>query len=103
MPRLPRHASAPRRFRRPSIKSILECQPTHSAEVEAIMAARLASPDGSALIGYTDRWSAAPGLRIRFMASSPTTPIPVRLFRLLYMDPQPAGPEFLLEPVPPLI
>src|SRR6266851_9714381 len=103
MPRLPRHASAPRRFRRPSIKSILECQPTHSAEVEAIMAARLASPDGSELIGYTDRWSSAPGERIRLMASSSTSPITVRLVRLRHGDPNPAGPGLLMEPVPSLI
>src|SRR5258705_5842540 len=103
MPRLPRHVCAPRRFRRPSIKSILECQPTHSAEVEAIMSARLASPDGSELIGYADCWSAAPGERIRLMASSSTSPITVRLVRLRHGDPNPAGPGLLMEPVPSLI
>src|SRR5260221_2800890 len=103
MPRLPRHASAPRRFRRPSIKSILECKPTHAEEVEAMRAARLASPDGRELIGYTDCWSAAPGERIRLMASSSTSPITVRLVRLRHGDPNPAGPGLLMEPVPSLV
>ena len=67
------------------------------------MAARLASPDGSELIGYTDRWSAAPGERIRLMASSSTSPITVRLVRLRHGDPNPAGPGLLTEPVPSLI
>ncbi len=67
------------------------------------MAARLASPDGSELIGYTDRWSSAPGERIRLMASSSTSPITVRLVRLRHGDPNPAGPGLLMEPVPSLI
>lgn len=64
------------------------------------MAARIVSPDGSELIGYTDRWSVAPGERIRLMASSSASPITVRLVRLRHGDPNPAGPGLCTEPVP---
>ena len=64
------------------------------------MAVRLAGPDGSELIGYTDRWSVAPGERIQLMASSSTSPITVRLVRLRHGDPNPAGPGLRTEPVP---
>ena len=64
------------------------------------MAVRLAGPDGSELIGYTDRSSVAPGERIQLMASSSTSPIMVRLVRLRHGDPNPAGPGLRTEPVP---
>ena len=64
------------------------------------MAARLAGPDGSELIGYTDRWSVAPGERVQLMASSSTSPTTVRLVRLRHGDPNPAGPGLRCEPVP---
>lgn len=63
------------------------------------MAARLVGPDGSELIGYTDRWSVAPGERIQLMASSSTSPITVRLVRLRHGDPNPAGPGLCCDPV----
>jgi N,N-dimethylformamidase len=63
------------------------------------MAARLIGPDGSELIGYTDRWSVAPGERIQLMASSSTSPIAIRLLRLRHGDPNPAGPGLRFEPV----
>jgi N,N-dimethylformamidase len=63
------------------------------------MAAKFAGPGGSELIGYTDRWSVAPGERIQLMASSSTSPITVRLLRLRHGDPNPAGPGLRSEPV----
>jgi N,N-dimethylformamidase len=63
------------------------------------MAARFAGPDGSELIGYTDRWSVAPGERIQLMVSSSASPITVRLVRLRHGDPNPAGPGLRSEPV----
>src|SRR5579859_4698845 len=63
------------------------------------MAARFAGPDGSELIGYTDRWSVAPGERIQLMASSSTSPVTVHLVRLRHGDPNPAGPGLRSEPV----
>jgi N,N-dimethylformamidase len=64
------------------------------------MAARFAGPGGRELIGYTDRWSVAPGERIQLMASSSTSPITVGLVRLRHGDPNPAGPGLRREPVP---
>ena len=43
------------------------------------MAARFAGPDGRELIGYTDRWSVAPGERIQLMASASASAVTVRL------------------------
>ena len=63
------------------------------------MAARLTGPDGSELIGYTDRWSVAPGERIQLMVSSSTSPVTVRLVRLRHGDPNPAGPGLRSEPI----
>lgn len=64
------------------------------------MTARFAGPDGSELIGYTDRWSVAPGERIQLMASSSASPVTARLVRLRHGDPNPAGPGLRTEPVP---
>src|SRR5258708_3235001 len=64
------------------------------------MAARFASPDGGELIGYTDRWSVAPGERIQLMASATVSPVTVQLVRLRHGDPNPAGPGLRTEPVP---
>src|SRR5262249_29319936 len=63
------------------------------------MAARITGPDGSELIGYTDRWSVAPGERIQLMASSSASPVTVQLVRLAHGDPNPAGPGLRAEPV----
>lgn len=63
------------------------------------MAARFAGPGGSELIGYTDRWSVAPGERIQLMASSSASPVRVGLVRLRHGDPNPAGPGLRCEPV----
>ena len=63
------------------------------------MAARFAGPDGRELIGYTDRWSVAPGERIQLMASSSASAVTVRLVRLRHGDPNPAGPGLRSEPV----
>lgn len=63
------------------------------------MAARFAGLDGSELIGYTDRWSVAPGERIQLMASSSASPVRVGLVRLRHGDPNPAGPGLRCEPV----
>ena len=64
------------------------------------MAARITGPDGSELIGYTDRWSVAPGERVQLMASSSTSPVTVQLVRLRHGDPNPAGPGLRTAPVP---
>jgi N,N-dimethylformamidase len=64
------------------------------------MAARFASRDGGELIGYTDRWSAAPGERIQLMASATVSPVKLQLVRLRHGDPNPAGPGLRAEPVP---
>src|SRR5215469_3736807 len=69
------------------------------ARVGVIMAARLVGPDGSELIGYTDRWSVAPGERVQLMASSSASPITVGLVRLRHGDPSPAGPGLRSQPV----
>jgi N,N-dimethylformamidase len=63
------------------------------------MAARLAGPGGSELIGYTDRWSVAPDERVNLMASSSASPITVGLVRLRHGDPSPAGPGLRSQPV----
>jgi N,N-dimethylformamidase len=64
------------------------------------MTARLIGSDGSELIGYTDRWSVAPGERIQLMVSSSASPVTVRLVRVRHGDPNPAGPGLQTEPVP---
>ena len=63
------------------------------------MAARIIGPDGSELIGYTDRWSVAPGERVQLMASSSASPVTVQLVRLTHGDPRPAGPGLRAAPV----
>src|SRR5258708_39743405 len=121
MPRPPRHASAPSRdqFLSQGLHSggtaqlrcldraatpMLTFMDRHQVHSEvsgrrtrltfgAIMAAKIVSPDGSELIGYTDRWSVAPGGRIHLMASSATSPITVRLVWLRRRDPNPARPR----------
>src|SRR5215470_4350048 len=65
----------------------------------AIMTARFASPDGGELVGYTDRWSVAPGERIQLMASATASPVTVQMVRLRHGDPNPAGPGLRAEPV----
>jgi N,N-dimethylformamidase len=69
------------------------------AKAGAIMTARFASPDGGELIGYTDRWSAAPGERIQLMVSATASPVTVQTVRLRHGDPNPAGPGLRAEPV----
>jgi N,N-dimethylformamidase len=56
------------------------------------MPGRIISADGGELIGYTDRWSVAPGERIALMASSSEPQVTVQLVRLRHGDPNPAGP-----------
>ena len=63
------------------------------------MAARIIGPDGSELIGYTDRWSVAPGERVQLMVSSSASPVTVQLVRLTHGDPNPAGPGLRAAPV----
>ncbi|MGW4031712.1 N,N-dimethylformamidase beta subunit family domain-containing protein [Streptomyces sp. NPDC004838] len=61
---------------------------------------RLIGDDGSELIGYTDRWSAAPGDSVRLMVSASAASIDVNLVRLRHGDPNPAGPGLRADPVP---
>ena len=63
------------------------------------MAARITGPDGGELIGYTDRWSVAPGERVQLMTSSSSSPVTVQLLRLAHGDPNPAGPGLRAAPV----
>jgi N,N-dimethylformamidase len=56
------------------------------------MPSRLISADGRELIGYTDRWSVAPGELVTLMASSSDPEVTVQLVRLRHGDPNPAGP-----------
>ena len=50
-------------------------------------------PD-DALLGYSDRLSAAPGEAVRFFVSSPAPEYDVALVRLIHGDPNPDGPGF---------
>src|SRR5258708_14298065 len=120
MPRPPRHASAPSRdqFLSQGLHSggtaqlrcldraatpMLTFMDLHQVHSEvsgrrtrltfgAIMAAKIGSPDGSELTGYTDRWSVAPGGRVPLTPSSATSHITVRLVRLRHGAPKPCGP-----------
>lgn len=64
------------------------------------MPGRIIGADGGELIGYTDRWSVAPGERIALMASSSVPEVTVRLVRLRHGDPNPAGPGLVTEDTP---
>ena len=63
------------------------------------MAARFAGPDGRELIGYTDRWSVAPGERIQLMASAHQPRLSRSGWSSCEGDPNPAGPGLRSEPV----
>ena len=53
------------------------------------------------LIGYTDRWSAAPGERIDFKVSCTSAqPFSARLVRVVSCDPSPEGPGIIEHAVP---
>ena len=51
------------------------------------------------LVGYTDRWSAAPGDTIRFMVSAQVERYSASIVRLLHGDPKPGGPGLKLREV----
>jgi N,N-dimethylformamidase len=55
--------------------------------------------DGSELIGYTDRWSVAPGDALSLHVSSTHGSVDVDIVRLRHGDPNPEGPGFQFEPV----
>lgn len=55
--------------------------------------------DGAELIGYTDRWSAAPGDALSLHVSSSRGSVDVDIVRLGHGDPNPDGPGFQSEPV----
>ena len=51
------------------------------------------------IVGYTDRWTVAPGETIRFMVSAEVERYSASIVRLLHGDPKPGGPGVKLEPV----
>ncbi len=61
---------------------------------------RIIAADGRELIGYVDRWSAAPGDVVRLLASTTEPTVDVSLVRLRHGDRNPAGPGFLATAVP---
>jgi N,N-dimethylformamidase len=54
---------------------------------------------GDELIGYTDRWSAAPGDALSLHVSSSHGNVDLDIVRLRHGDPNPDGPGFQYEPV----
>ncbi len=52
------------------------------------------------VVGYTDRWSAAPGEKLRFMVSCKEPSYQANIVRLIHGDEHPEGPGFKEEPVP---
>jgi N,N-dimethylformamidase len=60
---------------------------------------RIRDDVGNELIGYVDRWSAAPGEPIRLMVSASAPQVGVRLVRLRHGDPNPEGPGYRAAPV----
>ncbi len=52
------------------------------------------------IIGYTDRFSVAPGQTIRFMASCSSPTYRADIVRLIHGDPRPIGPGFKEELIP---
>jgi N,N-dimethylformamidase len=55
--------------------------------------------DGRELIGYTDKWSAAPGEPLSLHVSVTGESVDVDLVRLRHGDPNPGGPGLRVEPV----
>jgi N,N-dimethylformamidase len=55
--------------------------------------------DGGELIGYTDRWSAAPGEALSLHISATTESVHVDIVVLRHGDPNPDGPGLVFEPV----
>src|SRR5688500_13524777 len=53
----------------------------------------------SELIGYTDKFSVAPGEQLRFMISTTQPAYRVKLVRLIHGDENPSGPGFKEEPI----
>jgi N,N-dimethylformamidase len=52
------------------------------------------------IVGYSDRWSVAPGERIRFMVSTTHDRYAARIVRLFHGDPSPDGPGLKVHEVP---
>jgi N,N-dimethylformamidase len=55
---------------------------------------------GDELIGYTDRWSAAPGEVVALHASATADEVALDLVRVRHGDPNPEGPGLRVETVP---
>lgn len=58
------------------------------------------SAGGDELIGYTDRWSVAPGEAVALHASASAEEVALELVRVRHGDPNPDGPGLRVETVP---
>jgi N,N-dimethylformamidase len=51
------------------------------------------------IVGYTDRWTVAPGETIRFMVSARVERYTATIVRVFHGDPKPGGPGLKVEPL----
>src|SRR5207248_4312690 len=90
----PQHAARSAR-RRPDRRAAARCEGRRRRRPRDHWDGARRADDGCRsvrIVGYTDRWTVAPGERVRFMVSTSHDRYRARIARLFHGDPKPDGP-----------